>query len=170
MQDRYRKKGEKQLRKAARRAASNTCTPRPHPGTSIIALRISARAFTFQQACATRVRHEAGGSETETARMVSLSRSPSISRRRAHSTCVRGDESSGTTSHRKRTATGHRHSSRAPSWHQVIAWFFTKGLGDPNPPKSVIESCNLPSYLHIRHWQDQSVRRINLQSITHIEV
>ena len=101
---------EKREKTRAPTAASNTCTPHGHTGTSIIALRISARAFTFQQTRATRVRHEAGGSETETARMVSLSISYHRSGRRAHSACVRGNESSGTTSHRTRTATGHRHS------------------------------------------------------------
>ena len=104
----YRKKGDKPPAASATRAQAH----HGHTGTSIIELRISARAFTFQQTRATRVRHEAGGSETETARMVSLSISYHRSGRRAYSACVRGNESSGTTSHRTRTATGHRHRHR----------------------------------------------------------
>lgn len=130
------KKGKtKREKTAAPTAASNTCTPHGHTGTSIIALRISARAFTFQQTRATRVRHEAGGSETETARMVSLSISYHRSGRRAHSACVRGNESSGTTSHRTRTATGHRHSHGLQVGTKSSLGLLTKGLGVPNPPK-----------------------------------
>ena len=67
----YRKKGDKPPAASATRAQAH----HGHTGTSIIELRISARAFTFQQTRATRVRHEAGGSETETAQRWFLSRS-----------------------------------------------------------------------------------------------
>lgn len=67
---------------------------------------------------------------------LSLSRdTPTSARRRAHSACVRGNESSGTTSHRTRTATGHRHSHGLQVGTKSSLGLLTKGLGVPNPPK-----------------------------------
>lgn len=76
-----------------------------HTGTSIIALRISARAFTFQQTRATLC-----GMKQEVPKPKPRKWFLSRYQSRARTACVRGNESSGTTSHRTRTATGHRHS------------------------------------------------------------
>ena len=58
----------------------------------------------------------------------SLSISYHRSGRRAHSACVRGNESSGTTSHRTRTATGHRHSHGLQVGTKSSLGLLTKGL------------------------------------------